>query len=84
MGHKNPKIILDECDFILHTREVSKTVWMCNKYFAGFTKNEGRCKAKLITQGKQVRVIGQHNHEPKVKVSRVKNCISRVVEIIRE
>ncbi|KAK9884695.1 hypothetical protein WA026_007541 [Henosepilachna vigintioctopunctata] len=84
MGHKNPKIVLDNCDFIMHSREVKRTIWLCSRYFAGFTKTEGRCKAKLITREKIVYMSGTHNHEPKIKCLKFNNMLSQKVRIVRE
>ncbi|KAG5900271.1 hypothetical protein JTB14_000798 [Gonioctena quinquepunctata] len=80
MATKNPKIILDEHDYIVLRKEVHKTIWMCTKYFA--SKNN-RCKSKLITSGRTVHVSGEHNHPPKLQKN-LKNMLSQRVRIFRE
>lgn len=79
---KNPKIILDEYEYLIYRKEVNKTVWMCNRYFKS---KENRCKSRLVTTGRIVTVSAdQHNHEHSVKPERYKNMLSQAVTIIRE
>lgn len=80
MATKNPKIILDNNDYIVLRKEFNKTIWMCARYFG--CKNS-RCKSKLVTSGKEVRVSGEHNHPPKDNKF-FKNLLSQKVTIIRE
>lgn len=80
VGMKNPKIILDNQQFLMHRRDPDQTVWMCNKYF---NKREIRCKVKLITSGRVVKVYGEHTHEIKSTNGKHKNMLSQHVTIIR-
>ncbi|CAH1986789.1 unnamed protein product [Acanthoscelides obtectus] len=77
---KNPKIILDDHEFLIYRREVNQTTWMCNHYF---NKREVRCKVKLITSGRVVQVFGTHTHNPKHKTEKYKNMLSQNVTIVR-
>lgn len=80
MATKNPKIILDNHDYIVLRKEFNKTIWMCGRYF---TSKTSRCKSKLVTSGKEVRVSGDHNHPPK-EARTFKNMLSQKVTLIRE
>lgn len=80
MATKNPKIILDDHDYIVLRKEVNKTIWMCARYF---TDKNSRCKSKLVTSGKMVQVSKEHNHPPK-KNKTFKNMLSQRVTIVRE
>lgn len=80
MATKNPKIILDNHDYIVLRKEFNKTIWMCARYFSSKTC---RCKSRLVTSGKEVRLSGEHNHLPRENRF-MKNMLSQKVTIIRE
>ncbi|XP_048516591.1 modifier of mdg4 isoform X2 [Dendroctonus ponderosae] len=82
MATKNPKIILDEYQYLIYRKDTHKTVWMCTHYFRS---KENRCKSRLVTTGRNVTVSADlHNHERSVKPERYSNMLSQVVYIIRE
>lgn len=62
MGHKNPKIVLNNYDFLCRKRMPDKTMWRCTHYF-----RSDCCKIKLITFGRVVIISGNHNHAPSFK-----------------
>ncbi|KAH1028208.1 hypothetical protein HUJ05_001583 [Dendroctonus ponderosae] len=80
MGMKNPKIIVDEYDFLIYRKEQNQTVWMCTQYF---NRRSVRCKCKIITSGRKVTVIGQHVHEPRLNKDKCKDMMSQSVDIER-
>ncbi|KAF7282368.1 hypothetical protein GWI33_002746 [Rhynchophorus ferrugineus] len=57
-GKKNPKIILEDNDFILNNKYGNKTTWRCRCY------GKTGCKSRLTTSGKTVKIIADHNHDP--------------------
>nr|CAH7732212.1 unnamed protein product [Callosobruchus chinensis] len=61
---KNPKIILDKHEFLIYRKEPNQTVWICNNYFN--KKPNDRCKVRLITFGRDVRMYGHHTHPAKL------------------
>ncbi|XP_023014947.1 uncharacterized protein isoform X8 [Leptinotarsa decemlineata] len=81
MGTKKPKLVVDSQDFLCSERKVGKTVWRCSQYYYS---NSSRCKTKLITSGRIVEVIGEHNHPVKVSRNRRDNMLSQRVTIIRK
>lgn len=82
MGAKNPKLVVDNHDFLCAEKKVDKTVWRCSQYYYSAA---GRCKAKLVTSGRIVQVIGEHNHESKTKKDKKSyNMRSQKVTIIRK
>lgn len=82
MGTKNPKIIVDDYDFLIYKKESSQTTWLCTNYFNNRTI---RCKCKIITSGRKVTIYGQHIHNPKLKRDKYKhNMLSQSVFIVRE
>ncbi|XP_019880613.2 protein tramtrack, beta isoform isoform X19 [Aethina tumida] len=81
VGQKNPKIVLNFHEYLIHKKEVTQTMWICNQYF--HPKGE-RCKAKVRTQGRVAYIINTHNHDPKVGVDRLKNMISQPIFIRKD
>lgn len=57
-GSKNPKIILDRNEFTINTKQGNRTRWRCTQYF------KSKCRASLVTFGRNVRVSQFHNHRP--------------------
>ncbi|KAK9884697.1 hypothetical protein WA026_007543 [Henosepilachna vigintioctopunctata] len=77
IGIKHPKIILDGYVFTCHRNKLSKTTWVCASY-------KKKCRARLITSGKVVIMVGEgHNHEPKYK-SKVENLTPQAVTIVNK
>ncbi|XP_019880600.1 protein tramtrack, beta isoform isoform X17 [Aethina tumida] len=77
---KNPKIVLDDHDYLIYRKESTKTIWKCNHYF-----KQNRCKSTLVTTGRIVNVSAdEHNHSPKPKKDKYKNMLCQNVTIIRE
>lgn len=76
---KNPKIIVDDQEFLIYKKEVNQTTWMCNHYF---NKRAVRCKVKIVTAGRVVTVYGSHTHAPVWK-QKFHNMLSQSVTIIR-
>lgn len=74
VGHKNPKIILNENDFLMYRKLPDKTVWSCTQYH-----KKDRCKAKVMTFGRQATLIGDHNHPPTFKNKPVNHMLSQPV-----
>ncbi|XP_076252164.1 uncharacterized protein LOC143191191 isoform X38 [Rhynchophorus ferrugineus] len=57
-GLKNPKIVLNCYEFVIHKKYNNKTRWRCNH----FPRTKGGCKAALFTSGKVVYIYYTHNH----------------------
>ncbi|XP_076252167.1 uncharacterized protein LOC143191191 isoform X41 [Rhynchophorus ferrugineus] len=57
-GKKNPKIIIENNDFVLNKKFEMKTLWRCRCY------SKLGCKSWLVTTGKTVKITTGHNHEP--------------------
>ncbi|CAG9856466.1 unnamed protein product [Phyllotreta striolata] len=77
---KNPKIVLDDHNYLIYRKELNKTVWKCCRYFRC---KDNRCKSTLVTTGRIVTVSADfHNHEPEIiKKERYKNMLSQCVTI---
>ena len=81
MGSKNPKIILDNQDFLLTKKMPDKTIWRCSQYYYA---KEIRCKTNLITSGRIVTMNGQHNHEINLKNHfKFRSMVPQKVTVIR-
>lgn len=79
---KNPKIVLDDHDYLIYRKETNKTVWKCCHYFRS---KENRCKSTLVTTGRIVTVSADiHNHQVVSKKDKYKNMLSQSVTIIRD
>nr|XP_023014949.1 modifier of mdg4-like isoform X9 [Leptinotarsa decemlineata] len=80
---KNPKIVLDDNNYLIYRKEINKTVWKCCHYFRN---KENRCKSTLVTTGRVVTVSAdQHNHKPDPpKQEKYQNMLSQNVIIVRE
>lgn len=57
-GLRNPKIILDNDEFQINRKLEGKTMWKCAQY------NKTRCRSRLITFGKSLKITFPHNHKP--------------------
>lgn len=55
---RHPKLIIDDYEYQIYDKSIQKTGWRC-RYF-----RKHKCKAKLFTTGKTVRVYNDHNHPP--------------------
>lgn len=81
IAQKNPKITLDEYEYLIYRKELNKTVWKCCHYFRS---KENRCKSTLVTTGRVVTVSADiHNHPVDLKKN-TKNMLSQKVTIIRD
>lgn len=80
MGSKKPKLIVDENDYLCIERKVDKTIWRCCQYYY----SNLRCKAKLITSGRIVEVVGDHNHPSKLSGRSTKNMLPQKVTVVRK
>lgn len=76
VGHKNPKIIMHNYDYLMYRKLTDKTVWLCAHYH-----KKDRCKAKVTTAGKFALVHGGHNHETTYRQKYPKHMLSRRVKI---
>lgn len=74
-GSKNPKIILDGNEFTINTKQGGRTRWRCTQYF------KSKCRASLVTFGRNVRVSQYHNHPP--IDPDVNNLLTQNVNIVR-
>ncbi|XP_030751932.1 protein tramtrack, beta isoform-like isoform X16 [Sitophilus oryzae] len=79
MGQKNPKIVIEDHDFLLKKKEQKSTHWICSQYY--HPKGE-RCKVSVITTGRNASVRGVHNHPGKVKPERKHMMYSQAVTIV--
>ncbi|XP_063907080.1 protein tramtrack, beta isoform-like isoform X19 [Zophobas morio] len=85
VGDKNPKIFLDNYDYLLLKQYPDRTTWMCSSYYGRLREKNNRCRSRIVTSGKMVYVSGVHNHEPKVKNrNRYRDMLSDIVTIIRQ
>ncbi|XP_044262646.1 protein tramtrack, beta isoform-like isoform X14 [Tribolium madens] len=80
---KNPKIVIDDHDYLVYRKETNRTIWKCNHYF---NSRENRCKSTIVTSGRIVRINNhQHNHEAKPRKDRkFRNLLSQYVTILRD
>lgn len=79
---KNPKIVLDDNNYLIYRKEHGKTVWKCCHYFRS---KINRCKSTLVTTGRVVTVSADaHNHPTLPKSDKYKNMLSQKVTIVRE
>ncbi|KAJ3619398.1 hypothetical protein MTP99_005083 [Tenebrio molitor] len=80
---KNPKIVIDDHDYLVYRKETNRTIWKCNHYF---NSRENRCKSTIVTSGRIVRINNhQHNHEAKPRKDRkFRNLLSQYVTIQRD
>ncbi|XP_023014959.1 uncharacterized protein isoform X18 [Leptinotarsa decemlineata] len=76
VGHKNPKIILNENDYLIYRKLPNKTIWSCTQYH-----KRDRCKAKVMTGGRQATIIGEHNHGLILRNRPLKNMLSQRVTL---
>ncbi|XP_072393832.1 uncharacterized protein [Diabrotica undecimpunctata] len=53
-----PMIIYEENCYYLNKKYHNKTFWLCRSYY------KTRCKAKILTTGKIVKLSDYHNHDP--------------------
>lgn len=81
VGSKNPKLIVDDQDFLCIDRRIDKTIWRCCQYYYS---SAFRCKVKLVTSGRVVEVVGEHNHPAKLSKKIDKNnMLSQKVTVVR-
>lgn len=80
---KNPKIVIDDHDYLVYRKETNRTIWKCNHYF---NSRENRCKSTIVTSGRIVRINNHaHNHEAKPRKDRkFRNLLSQYVTIQRD
>ncbi|CAH1986788.1 unnamed protein product [Acanthoscelides obtectus] len=78
MGHKNPKIILRNNDYLIYRKLPDKTVWSCTQYH-----KKDRCKAKVVTSARQATLVGMHNHTPTCRRRSGNYSLSQTVTIKR-
>jgi hypothetical protein len=76
-GHKNPKLLLDKNEFVINHKFRDKTRWRCTSYY------KTKCRCVLVTHGKVVNVVHDHNHSPSIEVCNYDNLFSQKVSIIR-
>lgn len=58
-GIKNPKIIVDDNEYLINRKTcLGKTMWLCGQY------HKLKCKSRIITFGKTVKITSKHNHPP--------------------
>ncbi|RZC39651.1 FLYWCH domain containing protein [Asbolus verrucosus] len=74
-ANKNPKLILDDNEYVTHVITKDKTRWRCKSYF------KTKCMAALVTRGKVVRMVHEHNHPPNIKNMDSKNLLIKNVHI---
>lgn len=60
-GLKYPKLVLDGHMFTVANKGEGKTSWVCRNY--NHTKGT-KCKGRIITYGKVVCLVREHNHPP--------------------
>lgn len=83
MGDKNPKIFLDDYDYLLLKKYPDRTTWMCSCYY-GRIKDQDRCRSRIVTKDRIAYVTGRHNHKPRVKNrNRYGKMVSEIVTVIR-
>lgn len=82
MAQTNPKIVLDDHDYIIYKKYSNRTVWKCTHYFRS---KDNRCKSKIVTSGNVMTVSKDpHNHVPMQKKDKSTNLIAQNVTLIRE
>lgn len=57
-GVKNPKIIVDDYEYVINRKVAGKTMWRCSVY------HKNRCKSRIMTYGKTVKITSEHTHPP--------------------
>lgn len=83
MGIKNPKLILDDFEFLLLRKKAHEVVWTCRKYFHPKIDTE-RCKVRIVTRKRMVTIFGKHNHLPNSKTSNRVKLKPEIVQIFKE
>ncbi|KAL3277335.1 hypothetical protein HHI36_012686 [Cryptolaemus montrouzieri] len=81
VGTKKPKLVLHDFDFLLYKKEQEYTIWRCSHYF---NSRVYRCKCRLFTTGRIVKIDGEHNHEAKIKKDKYKNMLSQRVTVMKQ
>ncbi|RZC39654.1 FLYWCH domain containing protein [Asbolus verrucosus] len=76
-GIKNPKLLLDNCEFVCNRKGKKKTWWRCTSYY------KTKCKAILMTHGRVVEIINEHNHVPNREAYDLSNIFKHDVIIRR-
>jgi hypothetical protein len=85
VGDKNPKLFLDDYDYLLLKKYPDRTTWMCTAYYGRIKDKQHRCKSRIVTSGRIAYVTGVHNHEPRVKNrNKYRNMLSDIVTVIRQ
>ncbi|KAF7282365.1 hypothetical protein GWI33_002743 [Rhynchophorus ferrugineus] len=79
VGQKNPKIVIEGHDFLVRKKETKSTYWICSQYY--HPKGE-RCKAQVVTTGRNAYIQGQHNHTPRVKPEKISSMFSQNFNLI--
>lgn len=75
-GVKNPKIIFEDNEFIMHIRQSGSTRWRCSYC------NKTKCKSRLYTTGQSLYIMKSHNHEPNSKDGH-DALLSKIVNVFR-
>ncbi|CAG9764329.1 unnamed protein product [Ceutorhynchus assimilis] len=75
-GTRNPILILDENEYTIYSKRHDNTRWRCSWYF------KTKCKSRLISSGKIVEVLNEHNHLAKTSRN-LSNCQRQYVYIRR-
>lgn len=70
---------MDGQDFLCAEQKTDRTIWRCNQYY---WFQITRCKVKVVTKGRTVEVVGEHNHPLRMKKLE-RNALSQRVTIIR-
>ncbi|XP_076252138.1 uncharacterized protein LOC143191191 isoform X12 [Rhynchophorus ferrugineus] len=74
-GKKNPKIIVDDNEYTINRKLKERTMWICSQY------QRVKCKSRIISYGKTVKVTSSHNHAP--IFPNKSRAIPQVVTLIR-
>ncbi|XP_044262653.1 protein tramtrack, beta isoform-like isoform X20 [Tribolium madens] len=77
VGKKYPKIILNNYSYTVHKKLTNRTCWICPSYY------KTKCRCKVTTTGRVVHITGEHNHGPNSDISKYKNMLSQVVQIVK-
>lgn len=74
-ARKNSKIILNNHVYTTNRKFEGKTMWLCSQY------QKRRCKARIISFGKTIKITADHNHLPGCPDK--SRAVSKIVTIIR-
>ncbi|XP_019880604.1 protein tramtrack, beta isoform isoform X27 [Aethina tumida] len=66
--HKYPKLVYNGYKYYVNSRLTDRTYWLCSSY-----GKMDKCKARLMSTGKSIKLSSEHNHPPPLKFEQYKD-----------